>query len=174
MIVFRNTDLDVPFLWESDVQPPARWHAAEEGPAQYFSSTPESAWAEFCRHQEILEPVDLAGIERVLWAVEINDEPPVEPHLPPDTLTGDRSSYPACQAEGRRLRAAGASRLEAPSAAVDSTSSSGWHVEGGLQPSDRRDERTIVVYGRRPGLTGWRACAPGGPGVEVLVRTRHL
>ncbi len=174
MIVFRNTDLDVPFLWESDAQPPARWHAAGEGPAHYFSSTPESAWAEFCRHEDIRDPADLAGIERVLWAVEIDDEPAADPQLPHPVLTGGLSSYSACQAKARRLRAGGAARLRATSAAVDPTSSSGWRVEGGLQPGDRRDEQTVVLSGRRPGLTGWRACAPGAPGMEVLARTHHF
>ena len=51
MIVFRNTDIDTPFLWETGAQPPARWHGAGEGPAQYFSSTPEAAWAEFLFHR---------------------------------------------------------------------------------------------------------------------------
>src|SRR5256884_1317297 len=56
--------LPISFLWETGAQPPARWHGAGEGPAQYFSSTPEAAWAEFLRHEEIREAADLAGVER--------------------------------------------------------------------------------------------------------------
>lgn len=174
MIVFRNTDIDVPFLWETSAQPPARWHGDGEGPAQYFSSTPESAWAEFLRHQEIREAADLAGVERVLWTVEIDDnEPAVEPDLPRATLTGDRTSYWACQAEAARLRTTGATRLVAPSAAVAPRSHSGWRVEAGLRPGTRRAETTIILSGARPNLTGWRACAPGAPGTEVLARVRY-
>jgi hypothetical protein len=174
VIVFRNTDIDTPFLWESSAQPPARWHGSGEGPAQYFSSTPEAAWAEFLRRQEIREAADLAGVERVLWTVEIDDnEPAIEPDLPRATLTGDTSRYRACQAEAARLRTAGATRIAAPSAAVDPASPSGWRVEAGLRPGKRRMETSIVLFGDRPNLTGWRACAPGAPGSEVLARVRY-
>jgi hypothetical protein len=172
MIAFRNTDMDVPFLWETSAQSPARWHGPGEGPAQYFSSTPEAAWAEFLRRQEIRDPVDLAGIERALWAVTIDDEEPaLEPDLPRATLTGP--SYRTCQVEAPRLRAAGATRLIAPSAAVDAASPSGWRVKAGLRRGARHGETTIVLFGSRPLLIGWRACAPGAPGIEVLARVRY-
>jgi hypothetical protein len=172
MIVFRNTDVDVPFLWETTAQPPARWHGLGEGPAQYFSSTPEAAWAEFLRRQEIRDPADLAGIERVLWAVDIAETEPVsEPDLPRATLMG--TSYRACQAAAARLRTAGATRIAAPSAAVDPGRLSGWRVEAGLRRGARRTESTIVLLGSRPNLIGWRACAPGAPGTEVLTRVRY-
>jgi hypothetical protein len=172
MIAFRNTDIDAPFLWESRAQPPARWHGAGDGPAQYFSSTPEAAWAEFLRRQEIRDPEDLAGIERVLWAVDIDDhEPAIEPKLPRAALTGD--GYRACQAEAARLRRAGVTRLAAPSAAVDPASPSGWRVEAGLRRGTRRLESTVVLFGARPHLIGWRACAPGAPGTDVLARLRY-
>jgi hypothetical protein len=172
MIAFRNTDVDTPFLWESGEQPPARWHGPDEGPAQYLSSTPEAAWAEFLRQQEIRDPADLAGVERVLWAVNVDDdEPAAVPDLPRGALMGD--SYRACQAEAARLRTGGARRLTASSAAVDPASSSGWRVEAGLRRGPRRTDATIVLYGSRPQLVGWRTCAPGAPGVEVLARVRY-
>jgi hypothetical protein len=172
MIVFRSTDVDAPFLWESSAQPPARWHGPGEGPAQYFSSTPEAAWAEFLRRQEIRDPADLAGIERVLWTVDVAEpEPASDPDLPRARLMA--TSYRACQAEAARLRSAGATRIVAPSAAVDAATPSGWRVEAGLRRGVRRTESTIVLYGSRPNLIGWRACAPGAPGTEVLTRVRY-
>jgi hypothetical protein len=172
MILFRNTDVDVPFLWETSAQSSARWHGPGEGPAQYFSSTPEAAWAEFLRRQEIADPADLAGIERVLWTVAVGDDEPVStPNLPRATLTG--TSYRACQAEAARLRTAGATAIVAPSAAVDPATPSGWRVEAGLRRGARRVENTVVLFGPRPNLIGWRACAPGVPGPEVLARVRY-
>ena len=82
MIAFRHADPRFPFLREHDTQPAGRWHAAGEGPAHYFSDTPDGAWAEFLRHEEITEIEDLAGVRRALWAVELGEEPPARPSLP--------------------------------------------------------------------------------------------
>ena len=114
---FRHCDHRTPFLWQSDAQPAGRWHGAGEGPANYFADTPVGAWAEFLRHEEITDPVDLAGVRRSLWVVELPDGGYAEPSLGARVMTGGLSSYAACQAEARRLRNAGAERLEAPAAA---------------------------------------------------------
>ena len=175
MIVFRNSDRDVPFFWESDAQRAGRWHEDGGGPAQYLSSTPDAAWAEFLRHQEIDDPADLAGIERCLWAAEIPDDEPVGlPALPAALLRGDVSSYPACRAEARRIRSTGMTRLVAPSAAVDETLASGWRTDGGLVPGEVRQESTIVLFGARPAVHAWQACALGRPAVSLLARVRPL
>ncbi|MEE3851360.1 hypothetical protein VZC37_13525 [Gordonia sp. LSe1-13] len=78
MIVFRNYDPRFPFLWELNTQPGARWHAHGDGPVQYFADTPAGAWAEFIRHEEITDPDDLAGIQRAICAIDI-DESDCEP-----------------------------------------------------------------------------------------------
>lgn len=89
MICFRNVDTRWPFLWEDATQPPARWHGVGEGPAQYLADTPDGAWAEFLRHEEIDDPTDLAGVRRHLWAVEVPDDEPFEvPELADDVLRG--------------------------------------------------------------------------------------
>ncbi len=175
MIVFRNTDRDAPFFWESDTQRAGRWHDDGEGPAQYLSTTPDAAWAEFLRHQEIDDPADLEGIERALWAVDIaDDEPAAEPKLPGATLRGGRSSYPACRAEARRIRSIGMTRLSVQSAAVDADRASGWRTDGGLVPGESRREWTIVLFGARPDVTAWQACAVGRPAKTLLGRVRPL
>ena len=69
MIAFRQVDRRYPFLWEDASQPAARWHADGEGPAHYFADTPDGAWAELLRHEEIIDQDDLRTIRRQMWAI---------------------------------------------------------------------------------------------------------
>ena len=71
MIGYRHADARYPFLWEGFNQPAARWHAFSEGPAHYFADSPDGAWAEFLRHEEITDPADLATIRRALWVADL-------------------------------------------------------------------------------------------------------
>ncbi|CAN5661298.1 hypothetical protein BH23CHL7_BH23CHL7_14300 [soil metagenome] len=175
MIVFRHADPRFPFLWATNDQPAARWHADGEGPVHYFSTTPDAAWAEFLRHEGITDPADLDGVDRSLWAVELAAPPPLRPRLPRATLTGGEDTYPACRLEARRLRDRGAPGLTAPSAAVDPASGSGWRADrAGLLAARRRAESVIVLFGRRPDLVGWAACHEGRPRPDLLPRVRHL
>jgi hypothetical protein len=174
VIGFRHVDPRFAFLWESAEQPPARWHGAGEGPVQYLSSTPDAAWAEFLRHEEITSPEDLAGIARALWAVDIPTPPGARPRLPEPTLTGNDATYEACRQEARRLRERGANGLIAPSAAVEPTTGSGFRTDGGLRRARRRPETVIVLFGGRRDLVGWAACAEGRPRADLLPRVRRL
>jgi len=175
VIVFRNTDIDVPFFWSTDRQPAARWHADGEGPAQYTSSTPDASWAEFLRHNGIADADDLEGIARSMWALEIPDaEPTGVPALQIETETGDLTSYPGCQAEAARLRAGGMSRLVANAAAVLPGTPSGWVSGPDLLPAPARDELTVVLFGARPELVGWVTATLGRPSPALLDRVRHL
>ena len=175
MIVFRNTDVDVPFFWDSDRQPAQRWHGDGEGPAQYASSTPDASWAEFLRHNGISDVDDLAGIQRTMWAVEIDDDEPTGlPVLPLATLTGGLGSYSRCKSEAARLRTSGSTRLIAISAAVLPGTPSGWLSGSRLVPGPARDELTIVLFGARPEFVGWVSATPGQPHPTLLGRVRHL
>jgi hypothetical protein len=174
VIVYRHADTRLPFLWESSEQPAARWHTDGDGPAQYFSETPDGAWAEFLRHEEINEPSDLEGVRRAMWAVEVPEQELAEPSLAADVLTGGPGSYAACRDEARDLRAAGATGLSGPSAALLPGTASGWLVDGGIRPGPVRSERTIALFGRRPDLTGWAACAAGRPRADLLDRVHHF
>ena len=176
MIGFRNTDLDIPYFWEDDAQPAQRWHGSGEGPAQYLSTTPDASWAEFCRHQEIREPMDLAGVERAMWVVEFDDDRETfgEPKLPSPITVGDLSSYPACQEAARRIRATGSTALVTQSAAVIRESDSGWRVDGGLRRGSPRPELTLVLFGQRPNAVAWHSCAPGRPDASLLERVRYF
>ena len=174
MIVYRHADARLPFLWESSAQPAARWHDDDDGPVQYFSETPDGAWAEFLRHEEITEPSDLEGVRRAMWAAEVPDETLATPSLPADIVTAGPSSYPACRDEARRLRAGGATGLSAPSAALLAKTPSGWRVDRGLRPGPVRDERTIALFGPRPDVVGWAACAAGRPRADLLDRVHRF
>ncbi len=175
MIVYRRCAGAFPFLWETADQPPARWHAAAEGPAHYFADTPDGAWAEFLRHEHITDPEDLGGVRETVWAIEIPDDLALAaPSLDDATLTGDERTYPDCQEEGRRLRADGAEGLRTVSAALRPAGATGWRVDAGLREGTPRDGRVIVLYRRRPTLDGWRACAEGRPAAHLLSRVRYL
>jgi RES domain-containing protein len=174
MIAFRHADPRFPFLWESGAQPSARWHGDGEGPVHYFADTPDGAWAELLRHEEIHEPDDLLGISRELWAVEIPDSISVRPDLPDGILGGDPDTYPRCRAEAVRLRSRGLPGFRTSSAALLPQGASGWVVDGGLQSGPARDGEVFVLFGRRPDLVGWRVVADGHPSEDLLPRVRHF
>ena len=75
MIVFRHADPRFPFPSEWTGQPAARWHDAGEGPANYFSETPDGARAEFIRHEDITD-----AVARSSWGGDYGTE-----RLPPET-----------------------------------------------------------------------------------------
>jgi hypothetical protein len=175
-IGFRHCDPRYPFLWTHAAQPPARWHGEGEGPANYFCDTPEGAWAEFLRHEEITEVADLAGVRRSLWAVALPAEGYVHPAgLPAATLQGGLASHAACQAEARRLRAAGAKHLEAPSAALLPGAAAGWRVNGVAleRATAAREGRVWVLFGTTT-LTGWIAADAAAPPAALLPFVRPL
>jgi hypothetical protein len=174
VIWFRSADRRWPFLWEDATQPAGRWHGAGDGPAQYLADTPDGAWVEFLRHEEISDPADLAGVARNLWAVDVPDEPAERPALPPDVLKGGLVTYPACQAAARTLRDRGATGLEAPSAALLDGCARGESVNAGLVEAADRDGRVLVLFGERSDLRGW-LCADGGrPRERLLTQVRSL
>lgn len=185
MIGFRHVDSRFPFLWETAAQPAARWHGTGEGPCQYLADSPDGAWAEFLRHEEITDPLDLSGIERSLWAVEVDDDviddaqKVVEPTsnaapVDPGDLFGDESTYGACQVYARSARADGRNELLAPSAALLPGAARGQHTDGDLCEATDRVGQVWVLFGRRPGLRAWRAVERGAPPRRVLDLVRHF
>jgi RES domain-containing protein len=174
VIVFRHCDSRFPFLWEAPDQPEARWHGSGEGPVHYLADTPDGAWAEFIRHEEIDDPDDLRTVTRALWAIETSDEGYAGPVLPIETLVGGRDSYPDCRVEARRLRAEGRRGLVAPSAALLASGASGWRVDGGLVAGPARNGQVLVLFGGRPDLIGWAATVAGRPSEDLLPKVRHF
>jgi hypothetical protein len=177
LLVFRHCDPRFPFLWQRAEQPPARWHGAGEGPANYFADTPSGAWAEFLRHEGITDTADLAGVNRALWAVELPDAPlgtAATPDLPEATLFGDEDSYPACQAAARTLRTAGTTRLVVRGAALLPGQARGWHADTPLRrATPARDGHVFVHFGPCD-FEAWPVARAGSPPAEVLPLVRHF
>ncbi len=176
VMVFRHGDPRYPFLWEDGTrQPPCRWKGPGlTEPVNCFADTPDGAWAELLRHEEITDPDDLKGIARDIWAVEIAAPPAAKPSLSHAELTGDESAYPTCQAEAERLVRGGTKEFTSPSAALIPEGARGWCVRRGLAPGPDRDGEVAVLIGRRPNLVGWRATRRGRPGRDLLPRVNHF
>lgn len=175
MIVFRQADPRYPFLWSDASQPAGRWHADGDGPAHYFADTPDGAWAELLRHEEITDPDDVASVRRTLWAIEIGDEPLKPVSVPTTVVTGGLDTYRACQEHARRARARGAKRLVAPSAALVSGGAAARRVAAGVERvAEPRDGRVIIVFGSPDALAGWKAVERGAPSADLLPRVRHF
>jgi hypothetical protein len=174
MIAFRQVDARYPFLWEDTTQPAGRWHAKGEGPAHYFADTPDGAWAEFLRHEEITEVTDLATIRRQMWAVEIGNAATDPIELPAEILGGNLDTYAECQQAARARRARGARRIKAVSAALLPHGASGFTVQHGVRAAAPRDGWTIVVFGAPEALTGWIAADDGHPPADLLPRVRYF
>ncbi len=179
-IGFRHADHRYPFLWETTAQPAGRWHTDGDGPCQYLADTPDGAWAEFLRHEEITDPADLPGITRSLWAIDVPDtvlaaadHPAVKTSTAPD-MTGGPESYPSCREYARAQRERGVTDLVAPSAALLPGAAGGQVTDDGLRDAENRDGATWVLFGPRPGLRGWRVVDRGAPPARVLGLTRHL
>jgi hypothetical protein len=171
---FRHVDARFPFLWESADQPAARWHADGEGPAQYLADTPDGAWAEFLRHEEIVDEDDLAGIERSLWAIQLPEDIDGAETAAMAAATGGLASYATCQQHARDRRAAGVTMLSAPSAALHSGAARGQVTDSGLREGRALDGRVWVLFGRYPELTGWRVVERGRPDARLLRLVRPL
>ena len=173
MIAFRQVDARYPLLWEDASQPSGRWHAAGDGPAHYFADTPDGAWAELLRHEEITDPDDLLTIRRQMWAVEIGDAAIEHVDLPLDVLTGSPDKYPECREAVRAIRSRGVHRVAAATASLQPGGARGVRVEGGVQPGDPRDGLTIVIFGSPRDLVAWVAAEDARPSVDLLDRVHH-
>ena len=169
---FRHCDPRFPFLWSTAAQPAGRWHDPGDGPANYFADTPVGAWAEFMRHEGIASVAELEGVARSIWVVALPENGYAAPEgLPAATLGGGLDSYPACRAEAKRLRAAGATALIAPSAALVPGGAAGWTAN--LAPATARDGLVMVLFGT-PAWVGWVAADRSPPPARVLPLVRPL
>jgi hypothetical protein len=173
---FRHGDPRFPFFWESARQPEGRWHGSGEGPVQYLADTPDGAWAEFLRHEEITDADDLTGVRRRLWAVEFDRSAETERAVPVagPVATGGLDSYPACQDVARRLRRSGITCLRAPSAALVAGGARGQLTRGLLREAADRDGLVWVLVGARPEARGWAAVDAGAPAPRLLPLVAHF
>lgn len=70
LVAFRYCSYDVPF-WVRPNTRPGRWHRAGDGPTQYWSLTPEGAWAELIRYEELSTEEELDEIRAPMWVCRV-------------------------------------------------------------------------------------------------------
>jgi hypothetical protein len=108
-----------------------------------------------------------------MWEMQVTP-PTVAPVLDLAILVGDESSYPACQEEARRIRAAGHNSLRAPSAALLSGQAETYAVAGGAQiVTSAVESETFAFFGPPDGISAM-PLAEGHPDPAVLADVRHL
>jgi len=139
-----------------------------------MSDTPDGAWAEFLRHEEIVDPADLAGIRRRIWAVQMPEAEPTPVDVPDRVAVGGPSTYPRCRQAAKRLRTADVRFLTAPGAALLPGAAGGQRTDGGLREATPLSGRTLILVGRWPTLRGYAVVDVGAPTVRILARVRHV
>lgn len=168
---FRYSSYDVPF-WARSNTSSERWYSAGDGPTQYLSATPDGAWAELIRNENLRSEADLDLVQMALWQAQIEQgriadygdfEAAEEAGFDPEALIHDDQTQ--CRQEGRRLRDAGFAGLIYPSAALPG-------------------EQNLVLFGARI-LLPWGASrrlasgvpanklTVGAPPKDLLPRVRH-
>lgn len=171
-IFFRYSSYDVPF-WVRPNTTDERWHSAGDSATQYLSATPDGAWAELIRNENLRSEADLSLVQMPLWQARIDQahiadygdfETAQRARFNPEALIDDDQTV--CRAEGRRLREAGFAGVLYPSAALPG-------------------EQNLVIFGPRI-LLSWgasRRLASGVPGSrltvgapprDLLPRVRHV
>ena len=69
-MAFRYCSYDVPF-WVRPNTRPGRWHTAGDEPTQYWSLTPDGAWAESIRYEELSTEEELDEIRTAMWVCRL-------------------------------------------------------------------------------------------------------
>jgi len=122
--LFRYANYDTPF-WSRNNTTDGRWHLANECAVQYLAFSPDAAWAELARREDLRTEEELALIRMPMWAIHVNQANIVDYRtfdkaeaagFDPEALIAE--DYSMCQAEGRRLRDAGYDGVIAPNAAL--------------------------------------------------------
>lgn len=169
---FRYSSYDVPF-WARPNTTDERWHSAGDGPTQYLSATPDGAWAELIRNENLRSQADLELVQMPLWQAQVDEAGIADYHdfqtaedagLDPEILIDEDQD--ACRAEGHRLRSKGFAGALYPSAALPG-------------------EQNLVLFGPRI-LLPWGASRKlasgipankltvGAPPADLLPRVRHV
>jgi hypothetical protein len=116
----------VPF-WARENSRPGRWHQLGDEPTQYWSLTPEAAWAELIHHEHIRSESELDLVRMPFWAcrfdsggiVDLRREDVREQYEITEALLVARD-WTACQSLRPRLANGLARGVIAPSACLPS------------------------------------------------------
>lgn len=146
-MAFRYSSYDVPFWVRPNTQA-QRWNLAGEGCTQYWALTPDGAWAEHIRANDVETEVELDEVRIPIWicrlsCMDLVDLREAEVRDRYGLTAGDLTSpdWSACQRAATSMRAAGVRGLLAPSAALaDATNVTLF------------GPRRLIAFDRRPAL----------------------
>lgn len=71
LTAFRWSSYDVPFWGRANTRD-GRWNYADMESTQYWSLTPEAAWAELIRHENLLTEQDLELVRMPFWVCRVS------------------------------------------------------------------------------------------------------
>ncbi len=124
LVAFRWTDYDVPF-WARENSNDGRWNYGGQDSTQYWSLTPEAAWAELIRHENLKSEEDLDLVRKPFWIARIPSTGLLDLRQPEERETHDvtedaliSDEWSACQELAVRLRRGATRGVIAPSAAL--------------------------------------------------------
>jgi RES domain-containing protein len=121
---YRWADYDTP-LWVRPNSSAQRWNGTREVPAQYLSLSPEGAWAELIRCEDLTSPAEVRLVRMPMWVLSVHEtriadyatfEKAEAAGFPREALVDD--DHERCRAEAARLRERGFRGVLAPSAAL--------------------------------------------------------
>jgi RES domain-containing protein len=70
LTAFRWSTYDVPF-WARENSRPGRWHRIGDTPTQYWSLSPEAAWAELIRQENLCDESELDLVRMPFWVCRV-------------------------------------------------------------------------------------------------------
>ncbi len=123
-VAYRWSDYDTP-LWARPNSSAQRWNRTREAPTQYLSLSPEGAWAELIRTEDLTSAAAVHLVSMPLWVLHVREthvadcatfERAEAAGFPPEALVAEDRER--CRAEATRLREHGFRGVLAPSAAL--------------------------------------------------------
>lgn len=135
----------------------------------YLATTPTVAWAEWIRHQEIVDPADLQGVAAALWAVLIpahwSDQ-----DLPAGQISMELVLGATPEAENARLALVDQLREQGSDRALPCI-----RVRDGTEHGDALQipAAMVLLWCAAEQLPGWCCVPEGRPGPELLPLVRR-
>lgn len=146
-MAFRYCSYDVPF-WVRPNTRAQRWNVLLEGSTQYWSLTPDGAWAEHIRFNDIRTEAELDEVRIPIWVCRAPGlglldlrEPDVRGRYGLTLRDMTDGDWGACQRAATVMRAEGVRGILSPSAAL-----------AGATNLTLFGPRRAIAYNRRPAL----------------------
>lgn len=127
VVAFRYCAYDVPFWVRSNTRP-GRWHRVGDPPTQYWSTTPDGAWAELIRAEDLTTEDELDLLRMPMWVcraptmglLDLTDRAAAEGfELGDEALVSDE--WAPCQEAAAQIRGEGHRGVLCPNAALPDT-----------------------------------------------------